>query len=343
MADNEHPMSNKADYDWPAGAKPLKTWSYLSKSKRAPSEYEVVTPRLFYNRDDPARPWTIGLNEPLNVWYRKYGNGSPLQHDDWEAFRDPDEMTYRAYNIIQDGQENYVDGLLDHYAELGDDKEYPEEWVKILARLYTPGRYLLHTVQMASSYLFIIAPSSTIGICSAFQAADQLRWISRIAYRTVELAKARSGFGLNEDERGHWEKDEAWQGFRELMERVLVTYDWGECFASLSLVAKPAVDETFFRQFGHVARGQRDTLFGLLAEAALRDSDRSRRWACDLVRFLRDKEGNHEQLKEWIAKWEPLADKAIDAFCAALPDGPSAAEAAKRATKTFRAGLDLAL
>ncbi len=266
MADDKvPPMSNQADFDLPEGAKPLKTWSYLSGDRRRPSEYEVVSTRLFYNRDDPERPWTIGLNQPLNVWYKKYANGSPLAHDDFEAFRDPDQMTYRAYTVIQDGQESYVDGLLEHNAGLGDDTQYPDDWANILASLYAPGRYLLHTVQMSSSYLFHMAPASTIGICSSFQASDQLRWVSRIAYRTVELANSRPGFGFNENERVHWENDEAWQGFRELMEKVLVAYDWGETFVACNLIAKPVIDETFFRQFGNVARPMATRCWGFWA------------------------------------------------------------------------------
>ena len=117
MAGREPPMSNKADYDLPEGAKPLKTWSFLSHKKRRPSEYEVVSTHLFSTRDHPGRPWAFGKNQPLNVWYRENLQETPLQHDSWEDFRDPDEITYRAYNIIQDGQEAYVDGLLEHYAK----------------------------------------------------------------------------------------------------------------------------------------------------------------------------------------------------------------------------------
>ncbi len=339
--DKAPPMSNEADYDLPEGAKPLKTWSYLAENKRRPSEYEVVSTRLFYNRDDPDRPWTIGLNQPLNVWYKKYANGSPLSHDAWDDFRDPDQMTYRTYTVIQDGQENYVDGLIEHNAGIGDDKDYPDEWTQTLASLYAPSRYPLHTVQMASSYLFHMAPASTIGICSAFQASDQLRWVSRTAYRTVELANHRPGFGFNENERAHWEDDDAWQGFRELMEKILVARDWGETFTSLCLVAKPAIDETIFRQLGNTAKAQGDSLLSLLAEAALRDCDRSRRWAGELVRFLQEKDGNQKHLDDWVAKWVPLADAAIESFCAALPDSEGAGDAAKRDTQIFRKSLGL--
>ena len=339
MADNDHPMSNKADYDLPEGAKPLKTWSYLSDKKRTPSEYEVVSTHLLYTRERPDRPWNIGKNEPINVWYKKYGNDSPLMHDAWDDFRDPDEITYRAYNIMQDGQETYIDGLLEHNVSIEDDKGLSENWVKILASLYTPGRYVLHTMQMASNYSYIIAPASTVALCSAFQAADQLRWVSRIAYRTVELSRNQPGYGFNEAERGHWENDDAWQGFRELMEKLLIAYDWGETFTALNLVAKPAVDETFFRQFAHVSRGHGDTLFGLLAEAALRDSDRSRRWAAEFVHFMQEVDGNQAHLEKWVEKWLPLANAGIDAFCSALPDGDAAATAAKRDAANFRKGL----
>ena len=48
-----------------------------------------------------------------------------------------------------------------------------------------------------------------------------------------------------------------------------------------------------------------------------------------------------ELIQGWIAKWEPLADKAIDAYCAALPDVPEAAAAARAATRDFRRSLGL--
>jgi toluene monooxygenase system protein E len=94
-------------------SKPLKTWSYLSGGRRRPSEYEVVSVGLHYHTIDPSNPWELDPNIPMAEWYRKYCQGSPLKHDDWNAFRDPDEMIYRTYNILQDGQENYVMGLFE--------------------------------------------------------------------------------------------------------------------------------------------------------------------------------------------------------------------------------------
>ena len=172
-----------------------------------------------------------------------------------------------------------------------------------------------------------------------FQAADQYRWVCRIAYRTSELAKAHPDLGFGEKERQIWEDDPAWDGFRELMERILVTYDWGEHFAALQLVAKPCVDEAAIRQLGRAAKNQGDTLLGMLSDAQLIDSERSRRWTKALVEFVDQKDCNRALLKEWIEKWAPLGDRAIDAYCAALPGIEDAADQAKAAVRRFRADL----
>ena len=44
-------------------------------------------------------------------------------------------------------------------------------------------------------------------------------------------------------------------------------------------------------------------------------------------------------MQKWVAKWVPLAVKAIDAYCLALPDNPDASTKAKDAVRNFREGL----
>ena len=319
-------------------SKPLRTWSHLAGQRRRPSEYEIVSTDLLWSTDD-AMPWALSPDIDMNKWYVKYRNESPLRHDDWDAFRDPDALVYRSYNVMQDGQETYVDGLLADYAGNAHDADLRADWVTVLARSYTPARYPLHGLQMGAAYLVQIVPASTIENCAMFQCADQLRWVSRIAYRTRELANAWPDAGFAEGERGFWERDPCWQGFRELLERALIAYDWAEHFVALNLVAKPAFDEAFLRQLGRAARRNSDALLAQLLDAQWIDSERSRRWTAALVDFARQREGNDSVLADWLAKWTPLGDAAIDAYCAALPDAPEAAATAKTATREFRAGL----
>ncbi len=321
--------------------KPLKTWSYLAARRRRPSEYEIVSTNLHYNTRDPNAPWELDPNLFMNRWYKQYRDGSPLQHPDWNAFRDPDEVVYRTYNLMQDGQETYVYGLFDQFNAREHDKGLEPTWAGTLARLYTPARYLFHTLQMASAYVGQMAPASTITNCAYFQMADMLRWVSHTAYRTKELSLSFPGKGFGEDERSYWENDPAWQGFRELMEKLLVTWDWGEAFVALNLVAKPAAEESVLRALGNAGRHNGDTLLGLLTDAQMIDAARHRRWAGALVKMALERAENRGVITGWIAKWTPLAEGAIEAYCAALPDVPHAAQGAKEAVRQFQSGLGL--
>ena len=322
--------------------KPLKTWSYLSTgARRRPSEYEVVSTGLHYHTLDPERPWELDPNIPMAQWYRQYRNQSPLQHPDWDAFRDPDETIYRTYNLVQDGQENYVQGLFDQFNERGHDQMLERAWLQVLAHAYAPARYLFHALQMGSAYVHQMAPASTITNCATYTTADHLRWVTHTAYRTRELANAFPGLGFGTDERRRWEIDAGWQGFRELAERALVTWDWAEAFAVLFLVMKPAIEETVLVEFGNVARAHGDLLLGLLTQAQMRDAERHRRWVTALVKMAAPEGDNHALLAAWCGRWVPLAERAVTAFCAMLPAAGAAAASANAAAASFRTGLGL--
>ncbi|MCC4114985.1 aromatic/alkene monooxygenase hydroxylase subunit beta [Aromatoleum toluclasticum] len=321
--------------------KPLKTWSHLAARRRKPSEYEIVSTNLHYTTDRPDAPFELSPDFPLAQWFKTYRNASPLQHPDWNAFRDPDEIVYRTYNMLQDGQEAYVFGLFEQFSARGHDAMVERPWAGSLARLYTPARYLFHSLQMGSAYLCQIAPASTISNCATYQAADSLRWLTHTAYRTRELANGFGDLGFGTDERRYWEQDPAWQGFRELMERALVAWDWGESFVALNLVARPAVEEAVLRGLGHAGRHHGDTLLGMLCDAQLVDAARHRRWATALARMALEHEGNGDVLARWVRKWAPLGDAAIDAYCLALPDAQGGAERAREATHAFRGSLGL--
>lgn len=325
----------------PAVLQPLKTWSHLAARRRKPSEYEIVSTNLHYSTDRPDAPFELDPNMPMALWFKQNRNASPLKHSDWNGFRDPDEIIYRTYNMLQDGHENYVYGLFDQFSARGHDAMLDHGWARHLARLYAPGRYLFHALQMGSAYLCQIAPASTISNCGTYQTADTLRWLTHTAYRTKELSNSFGDLGFGAGERDKWENDPAWQGFRELVEKALVAYDWGESFVALNLVARPAVEEAILRALGQAGRHNGDTLLGLLTDAQLADADRHRRWTGALVKFALQTEGNDKVLADWLAKWAPLGDAAIDAYCAHLPDAPGAAQAAKDGCAELRRSYGL--
>ena len=300
--------------------RPLKTWSHLAARRRRPTEYETVSTNLLWSTQDPDRPWTMGQAIPMSGWFKRYRNESPLQHADWDGFRDPDQLIYRNYTLIQDGQEAFVDGLLDEHQRNDHDESLPQAWLEVLGSHWAPARYVVHAQQMSSNYLVALAPSSTIVNCFMLQGGDQLRWVSRIAYRTAALRKAHPGLRFGEAERAHWEQNPAWQGFRELAERALVAWDWAEQFVALNLVLKVATDAALL-SFGREGKRHGDSLTGLLADAQLIDSERSRRWTKVLVDYaVQGNPGNVEVLRGWFEKWQPLGLKALSAYCSSMPD-----------------------
>lgn len=321
--------------------KPLKTWSHLATRRRKPSEYEIVSVNLHYNDRDANAPYELDPNMFMNLWYKKNTFGTALAHEDWNAFRDPDEVIYRTYNMMQDGQETYVFGLLDQFNQREHDKAIDPHWADLLAKYYTPARYLFHTLQMASAYVGQVSPASTITNCNYFQMADSMRWLSHTAYRTKELSLTFTDKGFGSNERQQWEQNPAWQGMRELMEKTLTIWDWGEAIVVLNLIAKPAIEESVLRKLGESARHNGDTLLGLITDAQLIDAARHRRWISTFVKMALETPKNLEIIQGWIAKWEPLADKAIEGYCQQLPDVSDAVVSAQNATRDFRRSLGL--
>ena len=322
--------------------RPLKTWSHLQDKKKRPREYDIVSRRGVYNVRNPDAALELDPDVQMNEWFRRYRRDGSLQHREWDTFTDPDELTYRRYVASQDHQESYVDGLLGEYRRIDHDSRLDPTWTAMLQRFYTPGRYVLHAQQMWAGYIAMMAPSSPIVICVGFQAGDALRWLSRTAYRTAELRGTRPGEGFGREERRIWEDDPAWQGFREALERVLTTFDWGEALIAMNVVLKPAIDECYLRQLGQLARRNGDELLALLNDAQWLDSERSRRWTSGFVRFCTEERAeNGEAIARHVRKWVPVVDTAIEAYCAELGLDQNKVAEARQGAADFRRGLGI--
>jgi toluene monooxygenase system protein E len=320
---------------------PLKTWSHLAAARRRPTEYEVVSVGLHYHTRHPDCPWELDPQLFMNRWYREHREGSALFHPDWNLFRDPDALIYRGYIKLQNDQETHIEALCDQYADRHHDLGLTALWKAALARWYTPARYPRHALQMAAAYGGQMAPASTITNCFFFQSADEARLMQRIAYRTAELRKHAPGTGTGAGERLAWETNPVWQGFRELLEKALITWDWGQSFVAVNLVAKPALDEVTLTQLSLAARRNGDELLHLLCEGHLRDSARSRRWTSALLDLAMQERRNGEIIRGWIDRWSPLADRALRAYVHGLPGlNPEVAyRQARGACLEFRASV----
>jgi len=315
--------------------KKLRTWSDFGNLRRVPTEYEIVTHNLTYSaRPGRAAALEEGPASPPNRWIRTHRDESPLQADDWNAFRDPHQMTYRKYVTLQDEGETVIGSLLDKYSEAGHDKTLGADWVAALARSFTPLRYPLHAFQMCAAYVGQIAPTSYVTNASAFTAADLLRGVSLVAYRTRELQTAYPDAGFATGERAIWETDANWQPLRRALEKALVVFDWAESFCAVNLVLRPAFDAYLYCSLAEVARENGDELTWLLLTNLRADGERCRDWSVALARFAHaQRASNPAVLRTWFEAWKPAADEVAEGLAKLLAahSGSRAGEVVKEA------------
>jgi toluene monooxygenase system protein E len=257
----------------------------------------------------------------------RHRDGVKLVVQDWNAFRDPDQLTYRKYVTCQDKSETYLDAIIQEFARIGRAESEPE----FLQTCLTPTRYLAHGLQMMSAYLQQLAPSTYVGNCAAFQTGDQLRRVQRVAHRTKQLDRAYPERSFGKTERIAWERLSQWQGLRKGIERLLVTFDWDDVFVGLNLVIKPLTDELTLRQFATVARHRNAELDALIADNLFLDAERGSRWTTALTRFaIADDRANRKHLLTLVAKWRPLADEIVETGSSLLGSFSPGANSADR-------------
>ncbi len=276
----------------------LETYSLLGAREAPPDEYEIVTTRLLYY---VGRGFEIDL--PIGAFYRAHQEGSPLQVADWERFEDPRRTTYAAYTRLERAREESLDTAL---AALDPDADarLPVAWRATLGRVLAPLRYPLHGLQMLASYVGQMAPSGRIALCGLFQAADEIHRIERLAMRLAELQERWPGLGA--DARRLWQEDPAWQPAREVIERLLVAYDFGEAFAGLQLCVRPLFDRVA-TELGALAAMHGDVRTAAVLRALGEDAAWHREWSTALVHLVVTVPENRAVLAGWVGTWNPRA------------------------------------
>ncbi|WP_182378911.1 toluene hydroxylase [Nocardioides sp. WS12] len=303
----------------------LKTWSAFGDLGRRPSEYEIVTHNL--NHTTGPAGLEMGPDVHGNVWLREHRDSMKVTVPDWDAFRDPDAMTYNVYVGGQDDQETYVEGLLEQFDEAGHDENLSPEARALLFRAFTPSRFLAHGLQMLSAYVQQLAVSSYVSNCAVFQTADMLRRLQTTAYRTKQLQLTHGDAQANGD-RWHWEGNPLWQPFRKAVELALVEYDWDRAFVITNLVIKPVTDLLTLGEVSRQAAHLGAQLDAQVLENLYRDSRRSQRWTSALVDFLiAENADNQAILQGYLDEFAPLAEEIIAAGAELIAvDGGRSAE-----------------
>lgn len=283
----------------------LRTYSHLQKLGRKPNDYDIGSSDLLYYLERGFE-----VRHPMAAWYQAHQKGSPLQAPDWERFLDPRATTYASYTALQDEREVFVAGLHHSIEDTDYDASLDPAWLRLLEPVLGPLRYPVHGLQMVAAYVGSMAPGGRLAIACLFQTGDELRRVHHLAYRLRQLQLAHPGFG--EASRASWQEDPRWQPLREVVERLLVTYDWGEAFVALNLVLKPRFDALYLVHFAHLARQFEDDLLAKIFFSLSEDFQWHLAWSRALVQVaLEERAENREVIEGWLQRWDPRVEGAI--------------------------------
>lgn len=287
-----------------------RTYWHLAEQRRIPSRYDVTSSRLLY-----ANQHGYAIDTPASRWFARYQKNPELQYDQWHSFKDPRQTTYSSYVELQQRQECYVEGLLDAARSAGDDAGLSSEWLDVLEQVLPTLRYPCQGLHMVSAYCGHMAPEGKLVIAFAFQAADELRRVQKLAYRMRQLRELRPSFGANS--LAAWQDDKAWQPLRRSIERLIVKYDFCEAWVALNLVVAPAFDALFVDHFAQLCRRRGDALTAQLLQALKDDCEWHRSWTRELCRAItQGSESDRSLLQGWVRQWWDMTGEWLAAVTA---------------------------
>src|SRR6202035_4962206 len=152
---------------------------------------------------------------------------------------------------------------------------------------------------------------------------------------TVQLGGPPPGIETARRHQAAWEDAEAFQPLRELIERALVAYDWGEAFTVTNLVIKPRIDRLVNQEIaGTLATANGDPILTSIHFSLHEDARWHQAWTTALLRHLiDDTPANADAVSAWVDKWQPRASDALYAAADILADAPVTMDPAAAAAR----------
>lgn len=323
--------------DAEAGAKEfpdshLRRFNYFSPQKRKQSHYEDVTVEV---QPDPrhylSQGWLYGFSDgrggypldwtKLKAWgsdrpVPERGPGSGGKGYDWPAlgwheFRDPNEeweLTLYRYNanVVRQLNQN-VDAARQSKAF----EQWNHNWIQFVSQHVGAWMHVDHGLGL---YLFANAnrraPTNMHNNAISVNSMHRIRAAQDLALYNLTLAEEVEGF----DGTAHvttWNEDPAWQGVRDVAERLTGIWDWCEAIFAGNVVFEPLVGELFRSNLvQQAAPANGDFVTPTLVGAAEYDfAERDLRYTRAMFDLLsNDKEfadHNQQLMQQWVVDWVP--------------------------------------
>jgi len=325
--------------DAEAGAKEFpdahnRKFTYYTPAKRKATHYEDVTVEV---QPDPrhylSQGWIYGFSDgtggyPLN-WTALKAWGSDRPEPDrypgsggkgydwpsmgWHEFRDPNEeweLTLYRYNanVVRQLNQN-----VDNARQSKAFDDWNRSWVRFVERNIGAWMHVDHGLGL---YLFSNAnrraPTNMHNNAISVNGMHRIRSAQDLALYNLTLSDVLTVF----DGTAHldtWDNDPAWQGVREVSERLTGIDDWCEAIFAANVIFEPLIGELFRSGLVmHAAPRNGDYVTPTVIGAEEYDyAERDLRYTRPMFELLTsDREfadQNKAKLQEWLSVWTPKA------------------------------------
>ena len=247
-----------------------RTYNYYRPQKRKQSLYEDVTVDV---QPDPrhylSQGWLYGFSDgrggypldwtALKAWgsdnespQRGIGTGGMFPKEwpatGWHEFRDPNEeweLTLYRYNsnVVRQVTQNVESAKQSKAFE-----QWNPNWIRFVEQHVGAWMHVDHGLGL---YLFANAnrraPTNMHNNAISVNSMHRIRAAQDLALYNLTLSEEIEGF----DGSAHletWKSDPAWQGVRDVAERLTAIDDWGEAIFAANVVFEPLVGELFRSQ-----------------------------------------------------------------------------------------------
>ncbi|HXS64306.1 MAG TPA: hypothetical protein VN767_15735 [Streptosporangiaceae bacterium] len=325
--------------DAEAGAKEFpdsrnRRFTYYTPAKRRPTHYEDVTVEVQPDtRHYLSQGWIYGFSDgtggypldwtALKAWGsdrpepERYpgsgGKGYEWPALGWHEFRDPNEeweLTLYRYNanVVRQLNQN-----VDNARQSKAFDQWNRSWVRFVERNVGAWMHVDHGLGI---YLFSNAnrraPTNMHNNAISVNGMHRIRSAQDLALYNLTLSEEITVF----DGTAHidcWNNDPAWQGVRELTERLTAIDDWCEAIFAANVVFEPLVGELLRSNLvQHAAPRNGDFVTPTVIGAEEYDfAERDLRYTrimFDLLSNDREFGGqNKEIMQQWLSAWVPRA------------------------------------
>jgi propane 2-monooxygenase small subunit len=325
--------------DAEAGAKEFpdsdnRKFTYYTPARRKPTHYEDVTVEVQPDtRHYLSQGWIYGFSDgtggypldwtALKAWGSDRpeperfpgsgGSGYEWPALGWHEFRDPNEeweLTIYRYNanVVRQLNQN-----VDNARQSKAFEQWNRTWVRFVERNVGAWMHVDHGLGI---YLFSNAnrraPTNMHNNAISVNGMHRIRSAQDLALYNLTLSEEITAF----DGSAHldtWDNDPAWQGVRDLAERLTSIDDWCEAILAANVVFEPLVGELFRSSLvQHAAPRNGDFVTPTVIGAEEFDyAERDLRYTRAMFELLAsDREfgnQNKEIMQGWLSTWVPRA------------------------------------